>query len=61
MSTRHWLVLFLLSAGYALALSYGSLAPSAAASFGPLLLAWLCVALPSHQYIRLFEIGRAHV
>ncbi len=54
MSTRHWLVLFLLSAGYALALSYGSLAPSAAASFSLLLLAWLCVALPSHQYIRLF-------
>ncbi|RMO81676.1 CPBP family intramembrane glutamic endopeptidase [Pseudomonas syringae group genomosp. 3] len=54
MTTRHWMVLFLLSTGYALALSYGSIAPSAALSIGLLLVAWLCVALPSDKYIRFF-------
>lgn len=54
MTTRHWMVLFLLSTGYALALSYGSIAPAAALSIGLLLVAWLCVALPSDKYIRFF-------
>ncbi|KPY81791.1 CPBP family intramembrane metalloprotease [Pseudomonas syringae pv. tagetis] len=57
MTTRHWLVLCLLSTGYALALYHGSLAPCSAASFGLLLVAWLCVTRSPHPSIRVCGHG----
>ncbi|MBI6702234.1 CPBP family intramembrane glutamic endopeptidase [Pseudomonas viridiflava] len=57
MTSKHWPVLALLSTGYGLALSLGSLSPAAALGFGLLIVAGFCVVPSRTQYLRAFGHG----
>ncbi|CAM3108062.1 CAAX protease family protein [Pseudomonas floridensis] len=57
MAPRHWLVLSLLSIGYGLALSYGSLTLPAALGLSLLIIAGVCVQRARPRYVRVIGHG----